>query len=171
MTQLSPHFTLEEMTFSDTAARMLINNDAPLEVVYNLKRTANGLERVRQLLNNNAIRISSGYRSPQLERVLCESAYRAWCKRREVEVDQQSWSDYLLTKSHTKGQAVDFTSPYGAPTQIVKLIVNHGNGLDFDQCILEYPGSPTGGWVHISFSDSNRNQALVLDGNGVRNFA
>lgn len=171
MTQLSPHFSLSEFISSDSAIRLGINNDPPLEVTYHLKRTANGLERVRQLMNNNAIRISSGYRSPALERVLCEQAYRAWCKRRGVEVDQQSWSDYLLTKSHVKGQAVDFTSPYGSPAQIVKLIVHHSNGLEYDQCILEYPNSPTGGWVHLSFSDNNRKQALVLDANGTRNYA
>jgi hypothetical protein len=159
------------MSRSDTAVRLSIDNDPPLDVVFNLKRTANGLERVRQLLNNNAIHISSGYRSPALERVLCDSAYRAWCKRREMEVNPQSWSDYLLTKSHVKGQAVDFTSNYGTPAQIVKLLVHHGNGLEYDQCILEFPNSVNGGWVHISFSDNNRQQALVIDQLGTRSYA
>lgn len=167
MTQLSPHFTLAEMEFSETAARLGIKNTAPADVQQNLKRTANGLERVRQLMNNNAIRISSGYRSPHLERVLCEASYRSWCIRRGVAVDQSSWSEYLAGKQHPSGKAVDFTSPYGTPTQIVKLIAN--SGIEYDQCILEYPGA--GGWVHISFSDNNRRQTLVVDSNGTRAFA
>lgn len=147
MTQLSPHFTLAEMTFSDTAARMGINNGAPLEVVSNLKRTANGLELVRKLLNNNAIRISSGYR----------------CKALNDAVRGQPNSQ------HTSGKAVDFTSSYGSPSQIVKLIQK--SGIEFDQCILEFPGSPNGGWVHISFSDNPRKQVLAIDAKGTRSFA
>jgi hypothetical protein len=135
------------MIFSDTATRMGIDNDAPLDVVQNLKRTANGLERVRQLLNNNAIRISSGYR----------------CKRLNEAVHGQPNSQ------HVTGQAVDFTSPYGPPTQLVPLIKR--SGIDFDQLICEFPGSTSGGWVHISFTDSPRGQVLVIDKFGVRAFA
>ena len=138
---LSPHFTLEEFTFSDTASRHGINNDAPLEVVANLKRTANGLERVRQLLNSNAIRVSSGYR----------------CKALNEAVKGQKDSQ------HVKGQAVDFTSPYGNPIQIVRAIKN--SGIEFDQLICEFNA-----WVHISFSDNPRRQVLVIDKTGTRNF-
>lgn len=142
MTQLSPHFSLEEMCFSDTAVRMGINNDAPLEVVYNLKRTANGLERVRQLLNNNAIRITSGYR----------------CKALNEAVHGQ------INSQHITGQAVDFTCTYGPPAQIVKVIAKFG--VDFDQLICEHNT-----WVHISFADNPRRQVLVIDRFGTRNFA
>jgi hypothetical protein len=141
MTQLSPHFSLAEFTFSSTAKRMNIDNDAPPAVVENLKRTANGLERVRQLLNGNAIRISSGYRSPRLN----------------AAVNGQPKSQHLT------GQAVDFTSPYGTPDQIVRLIKS--SGMDFDQLIAEF-----GSWVHISFADNPRQQVLVIDRFGVREF-
>lgn len=140
--QLSPHFTLEEMIFSDTAARHGINNSAPPEVLANLKRTANGLERVRQLLNNNAIRISSGYR----------------CKALNEAVRGQPNSQ------HMTGQAVDFTSPYGNPVQLVQLIKK--SGMEYDQLICEFNS-----WVHISFTDDPRRQTLVIDKSGVRSFA
>ena len=159
--RLSPHFTLEEMSFSETAARMGIDNTPPPAVVENLVRTADGLERVRQHLNANAIRISSGYRSPALERVLCADAFRGWCKRRGVAEDQAAWSDYLLTKQHPTGNAVDFTSPYGPPHLLVKVIRN--SGIEYDQLILEYAS-----WVHISFSDEPRKQTLVSDKLGTR---
>lgn len=148
MTQLSPHFSLEELCFSDTAIRLHIDNDPPAALHGNLKRLANGLERVRQLLNNNAIIVSSGHR----------------CKRLNEAVHGQPNSQ------HVEGNAVDFRCPtYGPPSQIVKLIQK--SGIEFDQCILEFPGSPNGGWVHISFSDNPRKQVLAIDAKGTRSFA
>lgn len=167
MTQLTPHFSLEEMCFSQTAVRKGIDNipkdQATLD---NLARTANGLERVRSFLNSNAIRISSGYRSPLLERAICDDAYRQWCLRRDFVVGIQSWNEYLRGKQHPKGQAVDFTSIYGPPALIVKTLAK--SGIEYDQLILEYPGD--GGWVHISFCDDPRRQVLVVDKHGTRLF-
>jgi hypothetical protein len=167
MTQLSPHFSLEEMCFSQTAVRKGINNiPADPVILDDLTRTANGLERVRQHLNNNAIRVSSGYRSPLLERAICDDAYRQWCLRRDFVVGIQSWNEYLRGKQHPKGQAVDFTSIYGPPALIVKSI--KASGIEYDTLALEYPGE--GGWVHISFSDDPRRQTLVIDAKGTRLF-
>ena len=58
----SPHFTIEELTFSETATRKDINNTPSQEVLDNLLITAWSMENVRELLNNNPILISSGYR-------------------------------------------------------------------------------------------------------------
>ncbi len=165
--QLTPHFSLEELSFSALAARQGIDNTPTPEIIEQLTRTANGLERVRSLLNSNAIRVTSGYRSPALELVLCGDSYRAWCQRRGFKADFASWNQYLLNKQHPKGQAVDFTSPYGSPEQIVRAIQK--SGIDYDQLLLEFPAS--GGWVHISFSDDNRRQTLVVDQKGTRVFA
>jgi hypothetical protein len=41
----------------------------------------------------------------------------------------------------------------------------------FDQLILEYPNAPSGGWVHISFADSPRKQALLIDQSGTKSLA
>ncbi len=164
MTQLSAHFGLEEMTFSSTAIRMGIDNDAPLEVVANLKRTANGLERVRQLVNNNAVHINSGYRCEALERKLCAAAFQTWCLLRKVKADDRAWADYFATKQHPTGNAVDFTTPYGPPEQIVRLIKN--SGIEYDQLINEFNS-----WTHISFSDHPRRMALTIDKFGSREFA
>ena len=141
MTPLSPHFSLEEMTFSTTASRLGLDNTAPPDVLFNLKRVANGLERVRQLINNNGIRISSGFR----------------CKELNAAVKGQPQSQ------HTTGRAVDFTSTYGTPAQIVRLI--RDSSIEFDQLICEFDS-----WVHISFSDNPRRQVLTIDSHGTRNF-
>lgn len=161
---LSPHFTLAELTDSDTAARNGINNDPPLEVVANLKRTAAGLERVRVLLNANAIHVTSGYRSEALERVICAGSYKAWCARRGMAVNADSWAQYFATKDHPKGNAADIKCPgYGTPERVMQTIV--ASDLVFDQCILEF-----GQWVHISFSEANRHKALVIDNKGTREY-
>lgn len=64
--QLSNHFTLEEFTHSQTAARLGIGNQVPAQVMPALQRTAEGLEGVRMRLGNRPLVISSGYRSPAL---------------------------------------------------------------------------------------------------------
>lgn len=138
--QLSQHFTLDEMVFSQTASRMGISNDPPIEVVANLKRTAAGLELVRILLNACPIHVNSGYRSPQVN----------------AEVGSKS------TSQHLTGQAADITCPsFGSPERIMMEIVN--SSIEYDQCILEFSN-----WVHISFSDKPRKQALIIDHKGTR---
>lgn len=138
--QLSNHFTLEEFTHSQTAARLGIGNQVPAQVMPALQRTAEGLEGVRMRLGNRPLVISSGYRSPALNTAIGSKP----------------------TSQHTTGKAVDFTCPsYGTPTAIMRKIID--SAIEFDQCILEF-----GAWVRISFSDNPRKQALVIDANGTR---
>ena len=66
---LSPHFTLEEFTHSQTAARMGLDNTPHATTVAALSATAAGMEMVRAALGSRPIVISSGYRSPTLNTV------------------------------------------------------------------------------------------------------
>ena len=139
---LSPNFSLTEFTDSQTAARMGIDNDPPVELVPVLKATARCMEDVRDLLGGKPVLVSSAYRSPELNAAIGGSK----------------------NSQHMSGEAVDFTCPkFGTPEQIVKAIKN--SPLLFDQCILEFYR-----WVHISFSDRNRRQTLIIDKNGTRSF-
>jgi hypothetical protein len=141
---LSTHFTLEEMTASQTAARNGIDNTPPADVIENLKRTAAGLEQVRIVLNANAIKISSGYRCPDLNAAVGSKP----------------------TSQHITGQAADFTcAAFGRPQAIMRAIL--ASRLDFDQLIHEFDA-----WVHISFvaPGAGRKQALVIDHLGTRPF-
>lgn len=168
---LTPHFTIEELTASQTASREGIDNDPPLRVVAALKRTALGLERVRVLLNAHAIHVNSGFRSEALERVVARSGFIAYCRKHGIYADEMAWRGYFPSKQHPTGEAVDFTSPtFGTPARIMRLLVD--SDFDFDQCILEMvdPVTGLGGWVHISFAAVNRKQALVIDRNGTRPF-
>ena len=139
---LSPNFSLTEFTDSQTAARMGIDNDPPVELVPTLKATARCMEDVRDLLGGKPVLVSSAYRSPELNAAIGGSK----------------------NSQHMSGEAVDFTCPkFGTPEEIVQKIKD--SALLFDQCILEYYR-----WVHISFSARNRRQTLIIDRNGTRAF-
>jgi hypothetical protein len=139
---LSPHFTLEELTASETAARRGIDNTPPQAVIARLRHTAMGLEAVRIRLGAPVI-ISSGYRSPELN----------------LAVGGSTNSD------HMTGDAVDFICPgFGAPSTIVSALKDAG--IEFDQLIEEF-----GRWVHMSFGLRRRGQVLRIDSQGTRPWA
>lgn len=140
--KLSPHFSLEELTHSNTAARLGIDNTPSAEIIDNLIFLCKELENVRVLLSAPML-INSGFRCHDLNNFLGS-------KR---------------TSSHTQGLAVDFISPsYGNPRSIVSAIVKAN--INYDQVILEYDR-----WVHLSFKQLDpRNQALIIDKEGVRPF-
>ena len=68
--KLTPHFSLAELTFSETAQRKQINNTPPPVIVQNLHLLAAGLEDVRAALGGLPLRINSGYRCPKLNRAV-----------------------------------------------------------------------------------------------------
>lgn len=138
--RLTPHFTLEELTFSETATRLGIDNTPSIEVRQNLEKLALGLENVRELLGH-PIYISSGFRCIDLNNILKSKP----------------------TSAHVKGLAADFRCDgYGNPNNIVFAIIN--SDIPYDQVINEYDR-----WVHISFAENGkapRKQALIIDQNG-----
>ena len=138
--QLSPNFSLSELTASQSAARRGLDNTPSQQVLDYLLFLTKNLEDVRSLLGT-AILISSGYRSPALNKLIGGSK----------------------TSQHAVGLAADFTSPrFGTPAEIVKAI--KASSIPYDQLILEFDN-----WVHISFSRvSPRKQALVIDHQGTR---
>lgn len=150
---LTPHFTLEELTHSDTAVRLGIDNTPPANVIPHLVILAQGLEDVRLILTR-PLNVHSGYRCEALERILCAKDYAAWCVRHGKPVDDVSWTEYFKRKMHPLGYAADFTcAPFGSPLQIVRTL--KGSGLKFDQLIQE------GTWVHGSFDPRLRSQVLT----------
>lgn len=142
MIYLSKYFSLNELTFSQTAIRLGIDNKPNTEILTQLMKTAKKLDVIRELLGK-PINISSGYRCLELNSKIGSKP----------------------SSQHTKGEAVDFTSKeFGSPKQIVSHILS--NNIEFDQLILEYDS-----WVHISFVDYNsRKQALIIDKLGTRAF-
>jgi hypothetical protein len=148
VTRLSPHFSVEEATASQTASRLGIDNTIPDDLMPHVFSAAVGLELVRKELNSHAIMVSSWYRCPELNKAVGSKP----------------------TSAHTTGYAIDFTCPTsGSPAHIVAALVR--SKVPFDQLIQEFyePGK-TGGWVHISFDPKMRGQALIIDHNGTRSF-
>jgi zinc D-Ala-D-Ala carboxypeptidase len=148
MMMASPHFSMDELTFSETAERFGIDNNPKSSESHlkNLQLLANGLEQVRATLDNNPIIISSGYRCLELNRLLRSKD----------------------TSKHTLGLAADFTCrKYGSIKEAMEAIVN--SSIEFDQLILEFNR-----WIHISFAavdDTARRQALVIDRNGAKSYS
>ena len=146
--QLSKHFKLEEFEKSMTATRKGIENKADSGIIKNLTDLCYGvLEPVRAKFEKPII-ITSGYRSPELNRAI------------------GSKSD---TSQHCKGEAVDFEIAGVSNLQVALWIQNN---TDFDQLILEFwkDGEPNSGWVHCSYKEgSNRKQVLTFDGKSYTN--
>lgn len=150
---LSDHFSLDELTHSDTALRLGISNAPSQETVERLRVLAAGLEKVRALLERPLI-VRSGYRCEALERVLTEKDFRAWAARHGKDALETAWREYFAQKAHPQGYAADFICPaFGTPPQIVRLIAKAG--IAFDQVIEE------GTWVHISFDPRMRGNVLT----------
>jgi len=166
--QLTEHFTLEELTASDTAIRLGIDNSPSDAVIENLKRTAQMGETIREILGQTAgkeiiINVSSGFRCEALERILCQSDYSAWCARRILNQNTGSWNAYFSHKSHPKGCAIDFKAyRFGSPFQIVRELQKHADLMaGIDQIILEGVIDNKEGWVHASWSDHPRHQIMT----------
>jgi hypothetical protein len=128
---LSPHFSLAELTISQTASRNGLSNTPPAPILANMRIMAAGMEDVRALLGV-PIHVNSGYRAPAVNAAVGGS----------------------VTSAHCKGWACDFIAPaFGAPLDICKRIV--ASPIVFDQIIEE------GTWVHLSFDPRARRQVLT----------
>jgi hypothetical protein len=146
MTQLSPHFSLEEMTHSDVAVRNGWDNSPDDAAQANLTRLAEFLERVKVLLDNKPIMINSAYRSKQVN-------------------DAVGSKD---SSQHRSGCAADIRVPGMTPDQVTQAIKN--SDLPFDQVIREFDA-----WTHLSVpnreGEQPRGQALIIDKTGTRVYA
>lgn len=138
--KLSPHFTLEEFTRSATARRLNIDNTpGDREVLAMIELCSRVLEPVRAHFGGKPVRVTSGYRSPALNKAV-----------------GSSWRS-----QHRKGEAVDFEIPGVSNYEVARWIRDN---LEFDQLILEnyIRGDPNSGWVHVSYrADRARKSVLT----------
>lgn len=142
--KLTPNFTLEELTSSETAARLGLDNTPNKDVKANLVRLAKFLEEVRRILGR-PIMVNSAYRSPEVNKAIGSKP----------------------TSQHCLGCAADIRVPGLTPDNIVKEILK--TNLEYDQLIREFDS-----WVHISipnkFADKPRKQVLIIDKSGTRSY-
>lgn len=136
---LSPNFTLTEMTKSETALRLGIKNEPNEEQLQNMMQLAQKvLQPVRDAFKKG-VKVNSGLRVPELNKAVGGSP----------------------TSDHTKGQAADIEIPGVSNYALAKWILEN---LEFTQVILEFytRGVPDSGWVHVSYDPKNlKKQALT----------
>ena len=134
---LSEHFSLEELTASEVAARAGIDNTPSAETMRNLLRLAAGLELVRAAIGNNPIHVTSGYRSPRLNQMVGGAK----------------------NSMHTQGLAADILCPaFGPPLEVCRAIAT--SRIPVDQIIHKF-----GRWCHVGFAPNGhaaRNELLTI---------
>lgn len=129
--QLSKNFSLQELTVSQTAARLGLNNQPNSHQQANLQRLCDEvLQPLRDYLKRSII-VTSGFRSVSVNRAVGGSQ----------------------TSAHSHGLAADIYAPGMTVMQLIHTI--HGLQLPYDQVIDEF-----GSWVHVGLSANNRRQAL-----------
>jgi hypothetical protein len=142
--QLSPHFSLAELTRTSQVDRQATNYAESFAFHASLCSVANMLEVVRSRWDR-PIRINSGFRGPS------------------VNANTPGASP---VSQHSKGEAVDFEIPGLDDAEVFRWIVTE-SGLAYGQCILERP--PGRSWIHLSLGEPWRaparcRQALTFDG-------
>jgi hypothetical protein len=142
---LSPNFTLAELTASETADRLNIDNTPNPSEMANLVRLAVFLEEVKAVLGGKPVMINSAFR----------------CKQVNDAVGSKD------TSQHRIGCAADIRVPSMTPDEVVKAVI--ASGIGYDQIIREFDR-----WTHISIpsvaGDNPRKQALIIDKTGTRQY-
>lgn len=129
------HFTLAELTYSDTAQARGINNQPNRAQSDSLVAlTENVLDPLRERYGR-PIQVNSGFRGSALNRAVGGAA----------------------TSQHLKGEAADIT--VGSRSGNKQLFDIIRKELDFDQLINEQNYS----WVHVSYRADGRNREQVLN--------
>jgi hypothetical protein len=143
---MTPHFTLDELTASETAERNGWDNTPNEQELANLQRLAEFLEDVKEALGGKPIMVNSAFRNKQVN-------------------DAVGSKD---SSQHRVGCAVDIRVPGLTPDQVVRAII--ASGLPYDQVIREFDR-----WTHLSVPNTPdaapRKQALIIDKAGTRAFA
>ena len=129
---LSANFTLKELTKSDTATRLGLDNTPDEQALENLKTLCEMvLQPVREHYGKS-VTVNSAYRSPESN----------------AAVNGSKSSD------HCKGMAADIEIVGVANADLAQWIMDN---LEYTQLILEFytPGIPDSGWVHVSYDPNN----------------
>ena len=140
---LSPHFTLEELTHTDHRE---LDNTPNQNEISNLQRLANFLEEVKTALGGKPVMISSGFR----------------CKALNDAVGSKDSSQHRI------GAACDFRVPGMTPDEVVRAII--ASGIGYDQIIREFDRWTHISVPNIVGAEP-RKQALIIDKAGTRVFA
>ena len=139
--KLSEHFSLHELTASQTATRKNISEQftPPENVLASLRfLCVNLLEKLRALNNNQPLMVSSGYRCERLNRAVGGKP----------------------NSQHLRGEAVDIDFGSKAANRDFFNKIKKSD-IVFDQLLNEFDFA----WIHISLKkEGNRKQVLNING-------
>jgi putative chitinase len=140
---LTLHFTLEELTFTDHRE---FDNTPNEQELANLKRLSLFLEEVKKLLGGKAIMVNSAFRSAEVNRAV-----------KSTDKSQ-----------HRLGCACDFRVPNMTPDEVVQAIIN--SDLQYDQVIREFDRW-THVSIPNTIDNKPRKMALIIDKQGTRTYS
>ena len=135
-TQITEHFSLEELSATSHKDLQQINYDFAAKRVEQLKPLCELLEQVRSVLGCPII-VSSGVRCPELNKEVGGAT----------------------TSQHMKCEAADILPKHHTVEDAFCLVFK--SSIMFDQMILERSGNKT--WLHISCSHTPRRESLIYD--------
>lgn len=140
---LTPNFTLEELTHTDHRE---FDNLPDADELANLYRLADFLEQIKALLGGKTIIVNSAFRSAEVNRAVGSSD----------------------KSQHRRGCAADIRVPGMTPDEVVSAIIE--SGLPYDQVIREFDRWTH---VSIPNTEDNkpRAMALIIDKQGTRAYA
>jgi len=156
MTQLSEHFSVEELTHTDhreldntptTTEKCIIDGKEVLvNAVANLPRLAGFLEQVKTLVGGKPVMVNSAFRSEAVN----------------TSVGSKNTSD------HRRGCAADIRVAGMTPDEVTRAII--ASDLPYQQVIREFDR-----WTHVSITtnegDTPKKSKLIIDKSGTRPFA
>ena len=137
--KLSTHLDLSEVIRSDSAKRNGISNMPTKEHIANFMLLAEKIfEPIREHFGV-PIRISSGYRSKELNAKIGGSSTSQHCKGQAVDLDQDG-----STNGVSNADVFNYIK----------------DNLPFDQLIWEFGNEDNPDWVHVSYVPNGRKQIL-----------
>lgn len=140
---LTPHFTLEELTHTDHRELENVPNETEQA---NIQRLAEFLENLKTLLGGKPIMVNSAFRSKAVN-------------------DAVGSKD---TSQHRIGCAADIRVPGMTPDEVVRAVI--ASDLGYDQVIREFDRW-THISIPNEAARAPRKQALIIDKTGTRVFA
>jgi hypothetical protein len=140
--KLSEHLNLLEVTKSDTAKRLGIDNNPTPEHLANLKLLAeNVFEPIRKHFGK-PIFLSSGYRSKALNSAVPGSS---------------------STSQHCSGEALDLDQDGKSTGVTNKMVFDYiKDNMNFDQLIWEFGTDKNPDWVHVSWESTGKQRKQIL---------
>lgn len=138
--RLSQHLELAELTRSESAKRLGINNHPTAAHLANMRVVAAKVFEPIRAFFKRPIRISSGYRSAALNRAIPGAS---------------------RTSQHSTGEALDIDMD-GTEISNAQVFNFIKDNLEFDQLIWEFGTRQSPDWVHVSFSVSGKNRKQIL---------